>query len=95
MQAPKIKKKRLVSPIWILPLVAFMIGGWLLYSPSGSAWLLTRVVAGQNWSIGAIKGTLGGRLKLSDLQVGGPDGHLSCGKIALTTRLRQLLPLRP
>ena len=32
MQQPELKKKYPVSPIWILPLVAFCIGGWLLYT---------------------------------------------------------------
>ena len=31
MEKPVIKKKRGISPIWILPIVALMIGGWLLY----------------------------------------------------------------
>ncbi len=31
MEKPLVKKKRGISPIWILPIVALMIGGWLLY----------------------------------------------------------------
>ncbi len=31
MEKPVIKKKKGISPIWILPIVALMIGGWLLY----------------------------------------------------------------
>ena len=31
MQQPEIKKKRGISPIWILPFVALLVGGWLLY----------------------------------------------------------------
>ena len=31
MEKPVIKKRRGISPIWILPIVALMIGGWLLY----------------------------------------------------------------
>lgn len=31
MQQPEIKKKRGISPIWILPIVALLVGGWLLY----------------------------------------------------------------
>lgn len=32
MESPVIEKKRGISPIWILPLVALAIGGWLLYT---------------------------------------------------------------
>lgn len=32
MQQPVLRKKRGLSPIWILPLVALCIGGWLLYT---------------------------------------------------------------
>jgi len=32
MDAPVIRKKRGLSPIWILPLIALSIGGWLLYT---------------------------------------------------------------
>ncbi len=32
MQQPELKRKTPVSPIWILPLVALCIGGWLLYT---------------------------------------------------------------
>lgn len=32
MDSPVIKKKRGLSPIWILPLIALSIGGWLLYT---------------------------------------------------------------
>jgi len=31
MQTPEVKKRRGISPIWILPIVALLIGGWLLY----------------------------------------------------------------
>ena len=31
MQQPEVKKKRGISPIWILPVVALLVGGWLLY----------------------------------------------------------------
>ncbi len=31
METPVIKKKKGISPIWILPIIALMIGGWLLY----------------------------------------------------------------
>ncbi|MEW6288328.1 MAG: MlaD family protein [Thermodesulfobacteriota bacterium] len=31
MQRPEVKRRRGVSPIWILPIVALFIGGWLLY----------------------------------------------------------------
>ena len=31
MEKPLVKKRRGISPIWILPVVALMIGGWLLY----------------------------------------------------------------
>ncbi len=31
MQQPEIKKQRGISPIWILPIVAMLVGGWLLY----------------------------------------------------------------
>ena len=31
MEKPVLKKRRGISPIWILPIVALMIGGWLLY----------------------------------------------------------------
>ncbi len=31
MQQPEIKKKKGISPIWILPIVALLVGGWLLY----------------------------------------------------------------
>ena len=31
MQSPEIKKKKGISPIWILPIVALAIGGWLLF----------------------------------------------------------------
>ncbi len=31
MEKPVIKKKKGISPIWILPIVALMIGSWLLY----------------------------------------------------------------
>ncbi|MBI5557825.1 MAG: MCE family protein [Deltaproteobacteria bacterium] len=31
MLAPDVKKRRGISPIWILPIVALLIGGWLLY----------------------------------------------------------------
>ncbi len=32
MEKPVLKKRRGISPIWILPIVALMIGGWLLYT---------------------------------------------------------------
>jgi paraquat-inducible protein B len=32
MEKPLIRKRRSISPIWILPLVALCIGGWLLYT---------------------------------------------------------------
>lgn len=32
MEKPLIRKRRSLSPIWILPLVALCIGGWLLYT---------------------------------------------------------------
>ncbi len=32
MDSPVIQKKRGLSPIWILPLIALCIGGWLLYT---------------------------------------------------------------
>lgn len=32
MESPVIRKKRGISPIWILPLVALAIGGWLIYT---------------------------------------------------------------
>lgn len=32
MEKPIIRKHRSISPIWILPLVAFCIGGWLLFT---------------------------------------------------------------
>ncbi|MBU0908951.1 MAG: MCE family protein [Proteobacteria bacterium] len=31
MQTPEVKKRRGISPIWILPVVALLIGGWLLF----------------------------------------------------------------
>ena len=31
MESPVIKTKKGISPIWILPLVAILIGGWLIY----------------------------------------------------------------
>lgn len=31
MQSPEIKKKKGISPIWILPVIALVIGGWLLF----------------------------------------------------------------
>ena len=31
METPIIKSKKGISPIWILPFVALLIGGWLLY----------------------------------------------------------------
>ncbi|MEN8199024.1 MAG: MlaD family protein [Thermodesulfobacteriota bacterium] len=31
METPVVKTKRGISPIWILPLVALLLGGWLLY----------------------------------------------------------------
>jgi len=31
METPVIKKKKGISPIWILPIIALIIGGWLLY----------------------------------------------------------------
>ena len=31
MQQPVIKKKKGISPIWILPVIALVIGGWLLF----------------------------------------------------------------
>lgn len=31
MHTPEVKKRKGVSPIWILPIVALLIGGWLLY----------------------------------------------------------------
>ncbi|MBL0717106.1 MAG: MCE family protein, partial [Desulfosarcina sp.] len=31
METPIIKKKQGISPIWILPFVALLIGGWLFY----------------------------------------------------------------
>ncbi len=31
MQSPEIKHKKGISPIWILPIVALLVGGWLLF----------------------------------------------------------------
>lgn len=31
MQTPEVKKRRGISPIWILPVIALLIGGWLLF----------------------------------------------------------------
>jgi len=32
MEQPVLRKRRIISPIWFLPLLALCIGGWLLYS---------------------------------------------------------------
>ncbi|MCF6187455.1 MAG: MlaD family protein [Desulfobulbaceae bacterium] len=32
MQQPVLKKKRFISPVWLLPFLALCIGGWLLYT---------------------------------------------------------------
>ncbi len=32
MQQPELRKRRIISPIWFLPLLALCIGGWLLYT---------------------------------------------------------------
>ena len=32
MQSPVVKKRVAISPIWFLPVLAFFIGGWLLYT---------------------------------------------------------------
>lgn len=67
---------------------------WMLYTPSGSAWLMTRIVSTLDGEIGAVEGTLGGRLKLTGLRVERPDGLLELGKLDVSTQLQQLLPLR-
>ena len=32
MQQPALRKQRIISPVWFLPLLALSIGGWLLYT---------------------------------------------------------------
>lgn len=83
-----------ITLVVLLLLGVFALGSWLLYSPSGSEWLLTRVVTAQGGKIGLIVGTLGGRLQLTELQLNWPSGQLNCAKIELSTRLQQIMPLQ-
>ncbi len=37
METPEVTKSKGISPIWILPIVALLIGGWLLYKSVNEA----------------------------------------------------------
>lgn len=85
--------------ISILLAILLMLGllgfcAWLLYSPVGSEWLLSRAVKAQGGSIGRIEGILAGQLQLSDLVIAGPDRKISCADLQLRNRLRSIVPLR-
>ncbi len=43
METPEIKKRRGISPIWILPVIAVLIGGWLIYTGYRDAGIKIRV----------------------------------------------------
>lgn len=78
----------------LLILGLFGVGIWLFNSPPGTEWLLTRLATTQGARIGQINGTLGSQLQLSDLQVNWPGGQLTCGKISLSIKARQIFPLQ-
>lgn len=88
--------------IWLVSIILailvlcglFGLGSWLLYSPSASEWLLTRVVTAQGGKIGQVEGTIGGSLQLTELELSWPTGQLNCAKIQLKTELLSLFPLQ-
>ena len=43
METPEIKKRTGISPIWILPVIAVLIGGWLIYTGYRDAGIEIRV----------------------------------------------------
>jgi translocation and assembly module TamB len=89
-------KKSLIYTLLVLLLVLGVLGfgRWIIYSPSGTEWLLNRVVTSLDGRIGSIDGTLNGRLVLRELRLGWSSGQLNCEKVELSVRLPQILPLR-
>ena len=77
----------------LLLLAVLGTGRWLLHSPAGTHWLLTRLAAAQDIKIGRIEGTLVGQLQLSDILLDRSSGQLRCDRVLLTSLLRSYLPL--
>jgi len=79
----------------LLLLLGFYGGaGWLLYTESGTSWLLTRMAAATGLQIGSVEGTLIGRLRLQELRLEQSATRISVETIELNSRLTGLLPLR-
>ncbi|MCW8860531.1 MAG: translocation/assembly module TamB domain-containing protein [Deltaproteobacteria bacterium] len=83
-----------ISLAVLLLLGLFGSGSWLLYSPSGTNWLLTRLITAQGGSIGKINGTLIGQLQLTDVEFATAGQKLRCADLELHSRLQQLFPLQ-
>lgn len=70
------------------------LGSWLLYTPSGTEWLLTRALGPLGGRIERVEGTLIGRLQVTELHIGSPEVRLNCERLNVRTRLRQIFPLQ-
>ncbi len=83
-----------ISLLLILLLTGVGTGAWLLYSETGSAWLIKHLLAGQGGHVERIEGTLIGHLVLEGLQLERDDLEFSGSKIELDTAIPQLFPPR-
>ncbi len=79
----------------LLALLLLGTGSWLLYSPTGSRWLLTRLPdwTGAELSIGEIEGTLGGTLQLDNIEVRHKGMQLHLAHFSMHNQLSSLLQL--
>ncbi|MEE4253574.1 MAG: translocation/assembly module TamB domain-containing protein [Desulfuromusa sp.] len=68
---------------------------WLLYSPTGTRWLLNHLPAWTDTelNIGHIEGTLGGKLQLDNIELRHQDLQLQIDHFSMQNRRNSLLPL--
>ncbi len=81
--------------LFLIVLLVFSAGSWLLYSPSGTSWLLQKLPewAGLELTIGEIEGTLAGTLQLKNIELHQQEQQLSLEHFSIQNQLRGLLPL--
>ncbi len=81
--------------ICLMVLLVFSTGSWLLYSPSGTTWLLQKLPewTGVKLTIGEIEGTLGGTLQLKNIELQQQGESLLLEHFSMQNQLRGLLPL--
>lgn len=82
-----------ISLVCLIFLGLIESGRWLLYSPAGTQWLLTRLADAQNVKIGRIEGTLVGQLQLSDIRSDRLTGQLDCRRVLMSSRILSIFPL--